>query len=109
LSSSVAGDSPIVVKVDSLHLLVGSIANRDVEVTDLPIVEDEAFRWVVESFLIVEDALLQAMEPIFIRLSSNGSVSFTVGDSLEESICDGLEECGIQVRLGLESGLDGGG
>jgi hypothetical protein len=28
---------------------------------------------------------------------------------LEESICDGLEECGIQVRLGLESGLDGGG
>ena len=95
--------------MDPLCLLVESIASGDGEITDLPIVENEALRWLVKGVLIVEDMLLQVMDVVFVHLGGDGGISFAVSNGLEEPIGNGLEEHSIQIRLGLESCLDGVG
>ena len=57
----------------------------------------------------MEDSLLQGMETVFISFRGYGGVGFSVSDGLEEAIGDTLEEDCIQVRLGLQSCLDGAG
>jgi hypothetical protein len=54
-----------------------------VEVADLPIVEYETFRGMIEGVFIVENALLQVVDVILIGLLGDGGVSLM--------ICDGLE------------------
>jgi hypothetical protein len=44
--------------VDPFCFLIESVANGDVEVTDLPIVENKTLQWLVKGVLVVEDALL---------------------------------------------------
>jgi hypothetical protein len=80
-----------------------------VEVRYFPIVKHVAHGWLVECGLIVEDSLLQGMETVFISFRGYGGVGFSVSDGLEEAIGDTLEEDCIQVRLGLQSCLDGAG
>jgi hypothetical protein len=78
--------------VDPLCLLIEPVASGDVEITDLPIVENEAPRWLVKGVLVVEDMLLQVMDVVFVHLGGNGSISFTVSNGLEEiSDVTGLE------------------
>jgi hypothetical protein len=80
-----------------------------VEVTDLPVVEDKALRWLIECVFVVENALLQAAEPILVCFGGDSGVSLVIGNGLKETIGDGSKEGGIQVRLSLESRLDGMG
>jgi hypothetical protein len=54
-----------------------------VEISDLPIIEHEAVRCVVEGVLVVEDMLLQMVDTILIGLLGDSSVSFTIHDGLE--------------------------
>jgi hypothetical protein len=72
-----------------------------VEIADLPIIKHEAIGGVVEGVLVVEDVLLQMVDMILEGLLGDGSVSLAIHDGLKESICNGLEEGGINVRLGL--------
>jgi hypothetical protein len=101
LGAEVARDSAIVIEADPLCLLVLPTANRDVEVRYFPIVEDVACGWLVECGLVMEDALLQGVEAIFIPLCGHSGVGFLVSDGLEEAIGDTSEEDSIQVWLHL--------
>ena len=83
LCRAVPQDSSIVVKAYPLGLLIEPIANRDVKVGDLPVVEGEAFRWCIEGSLIVEDTLLKTMELVLIGFGGDGSVGLMIGDGLE--------------------------
>jgi hypothetical protein len=82
LHGTIPQDSPIVIEAYPLGLLVEPIANRDVKVGDLPMVEGEAFWWLVESPLIVELTLLKAVESILIGFGGNSGVSLVIGDGL---------------------------
>jgi hypothetical protein len=87
--------------------LIQPVAHWDVEVADLPIVKDVAAQWVVEGFLIVEDALLKGVDPILVLLDCNSGIRLPVGDGLKEPISDASKECCIELRLHLEGGLNG--
>jgi hypothetical protein len=104
LGVSVAGDSPIIVKFDPFCGAVEPIANWDVEVGDLIVVEDIPHRWLLEGILIVEDGLLQGMDLVFILLGGNSSLDLPVGNGLEEAIGDLLEEGCIDVIIDLKCG-----
>jgi hypothetical protein len=82
LCGAVPRDCAIVIKTDPLGSLVQSIADWDVEVGDLPIVESVAFRRSVVGVLIVEDMLLEPLELLFICLGDDGGVGFVIGDGL---------------------------
>ena len=59
-----------------LGLLIEPVTNRDVKVTDLPIVDNETCGWLVEGRLVVEDSLLQVMDLILILFGGNcGGIS----------------------------------
>jgi hypothetical protein len=62
--------------------LVEPIADRDVKVGDLPVVKGEVFWWLVESPLVVELALLKAVESILVGFGGDGGVGLMIGDGL---------------------------
>jgi hypothetical protein len=91
LSGVVARDCAIVVEANPLCLLIEPIADRDVEVGNLAIVEDVAGGGCVEGVLVVEDLLLQVMDLVFVPLCCDGGGGFPIGDGLQESIGDAPE------------------
>jgi hypothetical protein len=62
--------------------LIEPVADRDVEVSDLSMVEGEALRWLIEGPFVVEDVLFKAMELVLIGFSGDGSVNLAIGDGL---------------------------
>jgi hypothetical protein len=87
--------------------LVQSVAHWDVEVSDLPVIEDITTRWFVEGILIVEDALLKGADLILVVLGCNSSISLLIGDGLKEPVSDDPKECQIKLGLHLKGGLNG--
>jgi hypothetical protein len=82
LCSVITWDSPIVIEPDPLCFLVEPVTNQDMEVGDLTIVECVAGGGLVESVLVVEDVLLEVVDPVFVPLHCNGSGGFSIGDGL---------------------------
>ena len=78
----------IVIEPNPFGLLIQSSADRDVEVSNLPIVELVAFRWLVESLLVMEYLLLQVVQVVFVAFGSHAGARLSVGDGLEESVGD---------------------
>ena len=101
LSAEVAGDGAIVIEPDPFCFLIEPTTNGDVEVRDLPIVEDVACGWLIESAFRVEDSLLLTVEPVFVSFCRYSSVSLSIGDGLKQAISDASEEDGIQIWLSL--------
>jgi hypothetical protein len=87
----IPGYCPIISETDPLGFLVQPTADRDVEVTDLPVVEDVAHRWLVEAVLVVQDLLLEGVDAIFVPFCRDGGVGLLVCDGLEEPIGNSLE------------------
>jgi hypothetical protein len=79
----VARHSAVVIESDPFGLLIQSLADQDVEVTDLPIVEFVALGWVIEGLFIVEYLLLQVVEMIFVALGGHADACLSVGNGLE--------------------------
>jgi len=84
----IPGHHSIVIETDPLGLLIQSTADGDVEVTDLPIVEDVACGWLIEGVLIVQDPLLKGADMVLILFCGDSGVGLSVSDGLEESIGD---------------------
>jgi hypothetical protein len=82
LCGTVPQDSPIVVEAYPLGLLIKPIANRDVEVSNLPVVEGEALRWLIEGPPVVEYTLFKAVESVLIGFGGDGGVGLAIGDGL---------------------------
>jgi hypothetical protein len=82
LCGTVPWDGSVVVETYPLGFLVKPIADRDVEIGDLSVVEDEALWWCVEAVLIMEDALLKVVVLVLISFSGDGGVGLMVGDGL---------------------------
>jgi hypothetical protein len=109
LCTEVTRDGAIIIEPDPLHFLIEPTANWDVEVRDLPVIEDVACGWLIECRLVVEDSLFQAVEPIFVPLCRYGGVGLAIGNGLKQPVSDASEEDGIQIQLSLKGHLDGAG
>jgi hypothetical protein len=72
----------IVIKFDPLGFLVEAIAHWDVEVGDLPVVECVAGGGFVEGLLIVEYALLEVVELVFVPFVQYCGSGLSVSDGL---------------------------
>jgi hypothetical protein len=72
-------------------LLVELIADQNMEVGDLAVVEHVTVGRSVETVLIVEDMLLEVVDLIFVPLCRNGSGGLPVGNCLQEPIGDASE------------------
>jgi hypothetical protein len=83
LCRTIPRDHSVVVEAYPLSLLVESIADGDVEVSNLHVIEVEALRRLVEGPLIVENALFKAVELILIGFGGDGGVSLAIGDDLK--------------------------
>jgi hypothetical protein len=79
---NVPRDHAIVIEANPLCLLIEPITHWDVEIADLPVVEYEAGRRMVEGIFIMEDVLLQVVEAILVGFLGNGSVGFAIGNGL---------------------------
>jgi hypothetical protein len=78
----------IVVEPNPFGFLVQPSTDWDVEVSDLPIVDLIALRWLIKGLLVMEHPLLQVMEAVFVMLGSHAGTRLLVSDGLEEPIGD---------------------
>jgi hypothetical protein len=66
--------------------LIEPVANWDVEISDLAVVERVAVGGLVEGILIVEDALFEVVDLVLVPLRHNSGGGLPVGDGLKEPI-----------------------
>jgi hypothetical protein len=91
LSAMVSGDRPVIIEADPFGLLVEPVADWNVEISDFTVVKGVSSRGLVEGILIVEDALFEVAEAIFVSFVQDAGAGFAVSDGLKEAICDSLE------------------
>jgi hypothetical protein len=106
LDIGVPRDSAVIIEFDPFGWAIEAIADRDVEVGHLPVVEDIPSWCLIESVLIVEDVLLKGVDSLLVPFDGDGGVGFMVGDSLEEPVHNLVEETGVDVVVVLEGGGD---
>jgi hypothetical protein len=78
----------VVVEPYPFGFLIQPFANRDLKVTDLPVVEFIALGWLVEGLFVVEYPLLQVVDVILVALGGHAGTRLSIGDGLEEPISD---------------------
>jgi len=79
-----------------------SMAAWDAEVGNVSVVEGVTLRGSLEGFLIFEDAVLETSDLFRELVELHRSVSFVVGDSGEESVCNRVKEYHVDVVIGGE-------
>ena len=107
LGTVVTRHGAVIVESYPLGFLIEAVADRDLEVSDLPGIELIPLRWMVESFLVVEDLLLEVVEVILVPLGGHTRTGLVVGDGLEETIGDGSQHGVVDVGVRLEGRADG--
>jgi hypothetical protein len=82
LGAVISGYGPIVVELYPFGLFVEPIANWDVEVTDLPVIELIPSWGLVEALLVMEYMLFKVVDAILVLLGGDAGVDLTVGNGL---------------------------
>ena len=66
------------------------------------VIGDIAIRGSFERFLIMEDAILERFDLLCELVVLVGGVSLLIGDGGKKSVCNGVKEFSVDVRVGGE-------
>ena len=102
-------DSTIFQLFDPFCWLKDPVTKGSEEVGDSSIVLDVPIGGTFKYVFIVLDAVMESAD-LFIKVADfAGLLSVASSDGCKEPLCDGLEDVGIEVRVGCQSGRNGTG
>ena len=102
-------DSSVFQLFDPLHWLEDPIAEGNVEVGHSPVVLDVPVGGMFKYVFVVFDVVVEPADLLVEAADFAGLLSVVSGDGCEEPLCDGLEDVGVEVRVGCQSGHNGTG
>ena len=102
-----AGNSAVVQPLDPFGGTVDSVAQGNVELGNLPIVDDVAIGGLFKLVFIVLNAVVQALNLFLKAAHFNGCLGFTSGNGGEEPVSDGSEDVWVEFGMGSEGCRNG--
>jgi hypothetical protein len=91
---------PIFSPLDLLGRAEYPIAQGDVELGNLSVIDDKSFWGFFESCFIVQDMVMQTSNLSFELIDLNCQSSLLLGDGCKETVGDGAKDVRVQLRMG---------
>ena len=102
-----AGDSAVFQPLDPFSRAEDSIAQGNVELGNLPVVDDVSFQGSFKLVLVVFDMILQTCGLSLEVMHFDGCLCLILGDCSKEAISDCLEDVRVEFRMGSNGCCNG--
>ena len=100
LSFMKACDSAVVHPLDPLGWAVDSITQGNVELGNLPVIDNVAIGGLLELVFVVFNMVIQAFNLLSKTVHFDGGLGFASGDGGEEAISDGPKDVWVEFGMG---------
>ena len=104
-----SSDPSVFQLLDPLGWLEDSVAEGDVKVGHPPVVLDVSIRGSLEYIFVMLNAVVEPVDLLFEAANFAGFLGVTPGNGCKEPFGNGLENVGVEVRVGRQGGRNSTG